>query len=470
MIKQFVEETKANGYLVEHDSEFEQLFITLPCCSKWRIILNKQGSFYLPTIYYQTSYELQDAALVIPIFQAAYEKFEAGVTFRLISINNGIYDDNLDGMLFFPSQPLNEKIRIDNFDDFKIFGGILTGIYDVHNGEMDIFFHECDGSLMGEENLESWEEQIIKSLNLDPDIDYYSNYRPESNWYFFREYKAGTAVIKSVRLATIFRNFSSLISEKCEYVKGKKSKIEILNKNIRTVLSKKIKRLANKFFNDIEPDTNSISFITQENFVVAIGKCHILTIEANCGRSAYNKELELILKRQNFENKLLFSDKRLKWNIRTTKDSAEFEDLIVELLEREPWIYSPKKVAPTNQGDNGRDIICSFDKNYSSHLLTEKSNKAGEMIVQCKTKLSGKNRKPIGRNAVSLHCIQDYNPDAYLLVVNSEITRDLTEGLERLRKRYTDTKIDWWLARDVEDRLRNNNDILQRYKHIVDYE
>jgi hypothetical protein len=66
--------------------------------------------------------------------------------------------------------------------------------------------------------------------------------------------------------------------------------------------------------------------------------------------------------------------------------------------------------------------------------------------------------------------IYDYKPNAYLLVVNSQVTRDLTEYFEKIRNRDNLHWIDWWNSFDIEERLRINPDIMSRYKSIIGYE
>lgn len=149
-----------------------------------------------------------------------------------------------------------------------------------------------------------------------------------------------------------------------------------------------------------------------------------------------------------------------------------FEDLVLELLNREPYIFSVKKVAPTNQSDNGRDLICEYNMRYNERQVeeNESSTQVGKMIVQCKTNLNSSRRNSIGKSDVDIaNTIFDYRPDGYMLVVNTQITRDLTEMLERQKDRKEQNIILWWNSFDLEERLRRNPDIFARYENIVGY-
>lgn len=213
--------------------------------------------------------------------------------------------------------------------------------------------------------------------------------------------------------------------------------------------------------------------VSQENQLVFISDYHLVITYGYYGVESVYLEKQQILQRQKRELSLLFGDLKFKWNIVDRQSSAEFEDLILELLDREPWVLSVSKVAPTNQGDNGRDLICEYNMRYNERGITEgeDSYKIGKMIIQCKTNLKSSKKSSIGKSDVDVaNTIFDYRPDGYMLVVNTQITRDLTEMLERQRDRKEQDTIRWWNAYDVEDRLRKHPDIQARYRHIVDYE
>ena len=90
--------------------------------------------------------------------------------------------------------------------------------------------------------------------------------------------------------------------------------------------------------------------------------------------------------------------------------------------------------------------------------------------IQWKTNLKHSKKSSVGISDVDTpSTIFNHRPDGYMLVVNTQITRDLTEMLERQRDRKEQNIILWWNAFDVEDRLRKYPDILARYRHIVDY-
>ena len=248
------------------------------------------------------------------------------------------------------------------------------------------------------------------------------------------------------------------------------SNVEVINE-IRTTIPFKDEKYAKNLVAALG-DTSKIEVISQENQLVFISDHHVVIKYSNCGLESVSEEKELIRLRQLKEISLLFGDQKFEWNIIDRQASGEFEDLVLELLNREPWVFSVRKVAPTNQGDNGRDLICEYNMLHNENRVSRgtESVQLGKMIVQCKTNLKHSKKSSISKSDVDMaNTIFDYRPDGYMLVVNTQITRDLTEMLERQRDRKEQNTIVWWNAFDVEDRLRKNPDILARYRHLVNY-
>ena len=285
-----------------------------------------------------------------------------------------------------------------------------------------------------------------------------------------RSFSERISVVKSPHIAKKLKRIYAINKDEIERLRGINSKIEIF-KGLNHVIPLQHKKLAIDIFNALD-DEKEIITIAQENQLVFISDAHLLFQYSDSGFSAFTQEKERIWQRQQQEIKLLFGDRKFEWKIKTREDSAVFEDLVLEILNREPYIFSVKKVAPTNQGDNGRDLICEYNMSYDERQVekSEGSVKGGSMIVQCKTNLVSSKRSSIGKADVDVaNTIFDYRPDGYMLVVNTQITRDLTEMLEKQRDRREQNRISWWNAFDVEERLRKNPDILARYRNIVDY-
>lgn len=474
MMEEFLERIEDVGFSVKRLNE-NQIFIGLDCCPQWRIFLdNIDDEKLFPVFYYrqQRIEEVTDLHAIVPTVFTAIAKSCGRSSFRFLGEHNDFsaIEDELYGMYWFPAQPMNERIRKNSKQDFECFFDILMELY---------MFHMYQGNILGavgycpqdfsfeSPELSIWETKIRKFIGEDE--SYISNVRVNPDWLFFRSFSAEFSVFKSTHISRLLKGFATRNNDLVS-INGVSSKVELVN-DIRTTIPFKDEKFA-KGLVEALGDKSTIEVISQENQLVFISDHHIVIKFSNCGVESVSEEKELIRLRQQKEISLLFGDQKFEWNIVDRQASGEFEDLILELLNREPWVFSAKKVAPTNQGDNGRDLICEYNMLYHENRVSKnnESVKLGKMIVQCKTNLKHSKKASIGKSDVDMaNTVYDYRPDGYMLVVNTQITRDLTEMLERQRDRKEQNTILWWNAFDIEDRLRMNPDILARYRNIVSY-
>ena len=475
MLEYFLKKIEAIGYNCKK-LESGGILIGFDCCPQWRIILQETDNDKIfPIFYYRQKRqeEVTDLHEIIPTLFSSITKSSGISSFRFLGEHNefsGI-EDELYGMYWFPAQPLNERIRKNNKKDFDNLYDIFMNLY---------LFHMYQGDILGVDDsapekfsfkskeLDEWVKKARKFIGYSE--SYIANVRYNPNWFFFSSYSSALSLINSPHICQKLKMFDSKKNTSL-VLDGVTAKIEI-NNDIRTSISFKETSFAKNFFLTLG-DHSEVIVITQENRLIFVSDVHFLIRYFDCGIESVSKEKELILLRQQKEISVLFGDRKFIWNIINGKSSAEFEDLTLELLEREPWVFSVKKVAPTNQGDNGRDLICEYDMLHHEKRINknEESVKIGHMIVQCKTTLIDSKVKSIGKSSIDLaDTLLHYRPDGYMLVVNTQITRDLTEMLETQKLRTEQNLINWWNSFDIEDRLRKNPDILSRYRNIVDYE
>lgn len=476
MIEDFLHKLKELGYQISSmsDGGFK---IFLDCCPQWHIVLHDLDSErFFPYFYFRKKRveEVTDLHEIVPVVLTCITRCYGTSTFRFLGEHNDFsgIEDELYGMYWFPAQPLNERIRKNSEKDFECFFKILFDLFVFHSYQGDIFgatSDEKDDFSFESPELDKWVANIISFIG--GDFSYVANLRVNPNWLYFRSFKKDLSVIQSNHAASIVKNISLNYGKTEKRLDGVNSRICISN-DIYTSIPFSEVEFAKNLLASLG-DTSEMQAISQENQIVFASDKHLIVRHVVCGLEAVSEEKELIQKRQQKEIALLFGDKKFVWNIADRKSSSDFEDLVLELLNREAWIFSVKKVAPTNQGDNGRDLICEYNTLYNKNQIPQETNSVniGNMIVQCKTNLKDSKRKSIGRSDVDMEkTLFDYRPDGYMLVVNTQVTRDLTEALERQRDRKEQNAIIWWNSFDVEDRLRKHPDILARYKHIVDYE
>ncbi|EAW0643312.1 hypothetical protein NU090_003530 [Salmonella enterica] len=475
MIDDFLKRVETLGYMVKKN-EGGDVFIGFECCFQWRFFLkNTDSDKVIPYFYYrqQRVEEVTDLHEIIPSVLAAITKSYGNSSFRFLGETNefSCIEDELYGMYWFPTQPLNEHVRKNNEQDFECLFKILTDLYMFHLHQGDVLGIcpiQYEDYFSDSPKLNAWVSKIHSFIGENE--SYVANGRINPSWFYFRSYSSAFSIVYSPHIAGVLNKRASAIGAE-NILDGVTSKIEIY-KNIRTIIPFEYEKLVKELLETVE-DYSEVNVITQENQLVFISDSHIVFVYCNCGSEYVSYEKELIRQRQQKEISLLFGDRKFLWNIIDRQSSSDFEDLILELLNREPWVYSVKKVAPTNQGDNGRDLICEYDMMHDERGVSRRDSalKLGKMIIQCKTNLKSSKKSSIGKSDVDVaNTIFDYRPDGYMLVVNTQITRDLTEMLERQKERKEQNTIRWWNAFDIEDRLRKYPDILVRYRHLVDYE
>lgn len=475
MIEKFIKDIKILGYKIK-DEESHIFIYHEDAGMGWKAKISKKDDYYYVHLYYRTEScffngDRTDLHEIIPVFSTLYSRIHNLISFRLIGEKNqfsGI-DSELYGMYLLPSQPIGEKLRATNSSDLDTLYEFFLMIYILHNNMYEILNLDINAEEIfsfEDKNLDEWKEKI---LTIIPDEDIIYNLRTNPDWFYFRSYKHEVSVVCCESLVKNIRNQSKNI--KTKIIKGITGDLYISD-NINNIIINKNIKIATDVLHSVD-DCKKHILIIQDNISVIVGNYNLVIFSNDGGVESFNKEKNKIKKRHADESLFLFNDKKILWNIENRKHSAVFEDLILELLSREPEILSVKKVAPTFQGDNGRDLICTYNMNYSENHIDRSENiiKEGCLIIQCKTNLKSSKKQSIGKSDVDIaNTIYDYKPDGYLLIVNTQTTRDLTEYLEKIKYRQELHKVDWWNSFDIEEKLRINPDIMSRFKEIVSYE
>ncbi|MBK8080335.1 MAG: restriction endonuclease [Saprospiraceae bacterium] len=193
------------------------------------------------------------------------------------------------------------------------------------------------------------------------------------------------------------------------------------------------------------------SIIFFENRIIAIGDEYILSFNYDCGYHKFQDEKAKLKIRHEKEYKILFKPSELEWNGKIV--DSRFEDLIKDLLEREPEVTRVRKTAHTRERDGGVDLIVDW-KVPKSKMYTGDINPYHtlKIIVQCKAYKEGVSKSKVTdiRDTIEFR-----NYDGYFLVVSSYLTKSLSDYLDKLR---TENKfwIEWWSRDEIEKRLINH--------------
>lgn len=206
-------------------------------------------------------------------------------------------------------------------------------------------------------------------------------------------------------------------------------------------------------------DKYNIIAIANRFFIIS--PHNIISIFDKCGFDSVLQEKELIRKRRQLENEILFGKCSFEWN--TKIDGGRFEDLIREMLSKQVYISRVRKAGPTNQSDNGLDLIIEYidfnDKKYNDN---ESPFKIKKIIGQCKAY-----KGTVGKSDVRdiRDTLDYYDAEGYWLFVSSQISIHLSEYLQKLRDR-NEFLIDWWNRSDIEEILMNYPEIIDKYKDV----
>lgn len=186
----------------------------------------------------------------------------------------------------------------------------------------------------------------------------------------------------------------------------------------------------------------------------------------NVAGKKIEEEREKTRERYAKEYKLLFTSNRFVWS--DNIDDDRFELFVLEILKREKGVMWARKNSVTNEADGGVDLICEWITSpLPDQVFQEQQSPliVRRVIVQCKAY-----KGSVGKSKVQdiRDTVEDNNAQGYLLVVSSYMARSLTQSLDNQRRegKYW---VDWWTRTELEERLLQNLDLIDRYSDIVQF-
>lgn len=277
-------------------------------------------------------------------------------------------------------------------------------------------------------------------------------------WFYYRDFKRRVTVIESKELIHLI---NALCLGKAEVISGVTGDLSI-SANFKNYLSNRIRKKILDYFKklkDRKPD-----FLLLESKILAAGSKYILVLDADCGLNTFKTEKEMVQERHKKEFQLLFIPSNLIWE--DIIDDTLFEELIKDLLEREPNVVRVRKLAATNEQDGGTDLIAEWNVlKQPEEILNEKDSpyRKINVVVQCKAYKGGVGKS----NVQDIRDTVDFRGyDGYFLAVSSYTKRSLSDYLDKLRSSKK-LWIDWWTRSEIEDRLKKQSDLLIKYSSLV---
>ncbi|WP_263833626.1 restriction endonuclease [Sulfurospirillum oryzae] len=404
-----------------------------------------------------------DLNVISSIITCVFLRVWLNSSFHMTEISHPVIEDELYGVELIPSQPFHCVLNIENKTHFKFLENLIVNFFILN--QSFYFFTGCllnisDEISYSNEILDEW----LKLINKNKNIFYSCNSRTNPKWLFYKDGKY--SIIKSKELVTslqiILKEYNIVI---IEGING----LLFVGDNINNIIYHKEYKKALSLLHRLEEKHEHSTIVALDNFSILLGIENIVIFKNDGSLKNFLEEKELLKERHNNETKLLFSEYEISIKIDSQEDTEEFENLILDLLKKEKYIYWARKVSPTNQPDNGRDILCKFNPIYNSeHFIQDSPTlKYEKMIVQCKTIFRKSKKQSIGKTDVDVaDTIFEYKPKGYMLVTNTQITARLTEYLETIATREG-IYIDWWNKEDIEERIMQYPELIQKYNNIL---
>ncbi|RZK68467.1 MAG: hypothetical protein EOO85_24310, partial [Pedobacter sp.] len=343
-------------------------------------------NFYCRTSSWVYNGERTDLHDAISVFFSAYlKKLNLCSVFTVIIDNPATgAEDEIYGNYLIPAQidPGLINAKSANKDTLDSLVGALyifeQYLWNQYNG---CACEECRNRI-GYEFDFRWEDieaarldQAKSIIGFDPMRTNYME-RTLPTWFYYRNFKTKVTLIDSPEIMPFFH---ALVTSPPQLIKGTSGELIVVDQ-FQHYLSNSIKKKLYTYFKQLYEKQPEL--IILENKVVAVGERFILTVDTDCGVNRFKKEREIVRERHNMEFEVLFKPHTLRWADRIT-DSV-FEDLIKDLLEREPDINRVRKLAHTRERDKGADLIAEWIVPKDRSLVPGESPYIMiNVIVQC---------------------------------------------------------------------------------------
>jgi hypothetical protein len=200
-----------------------------------------------------------------------------------------------------------------------------------------------------------------------------------------------------------------------------------------------------------------------ESHVICVTPAGIAALQVDSSLKNFLTERALLLKRNQSEAAILYSKVSFVWSGKL--NPGRFEEIILQLLNREPGVNWARQVGVSNASDGGRDIIADWWLGPTRwQQVTEKEVlERRRVVVQCKAFTNSVNlsKLPDVPQVLDLH-----DASGYLLAGYPQVTPQVVDYLTRVPGKRG-FWADWWTKTEIEEKLRANLDVAKRYSDLV---
>lgn len=314
-------------------------------------------------------------------------------------------------------------------------------------------------------SVEKWQSEACRALGEAADsIEDAFGIRESPEWDYYRCASEDVSVFRSRQVSTIFHKLAK--ASEAKNLQGVSGHLQIrgeLQNHIATQKVDRAERILRELGEEGAPQL-ATTIALENSLIFSRGELTILT-GSESGRGGFERERNLVLPRHRDEVDFLFRGVTYSWA--SSVDGGRFQDLVQDLLEREPGVVSVRSVGNSNEGDGGRDHLADWftpiqDDNVTVDNAVNLTRKM-KVVVQCKAL-----KTSIGKSKIPdiLDTLDREDATGYLLAASGSVGVTAIDHLLHLRKKYR-FFTDWWSRHEIEERLQRNPDIENKYPDIV---
>ena len=402
-----------------------------------------------------------DLTDILSMLFAAFLRINNFFSVSLIDIDHPVLEETscVYAKLLTINQPNGPIYRNELLHEklFTIMGYIE--LFYIWMGPIQAELDHLNNSCFEKISFADWDlvTKEIASSHFGKSDEYNIIHRETPSWYYSNLYGEISIILCPYLAQKLKELYHGLYKE--EFISGVDSNLH-LSGNIKNAIPHEVISTAYSIVTEFEKKNDcDIQCIPIENSFLLITDNHIASFSCNCGLEQFKCERDKIEIRHKAENELLFPVNNFSWA--ESIKASEFEDLILELVNKENGVDWARKVGSTNSPDGGRDIICEWyipkkQLDNDNELLFEKKT----VIVQCKAY-----KKSVGKSDVTdiRDMLEHYNADGFLLATSSQLTPPLTDHLLSLKKNYW---VDWWNRPELEDRVNKYQGLISSFPGV----
>ncbi|MFI1163305.1 restriction endonuclease [Streptomyces sp. NPDC020801] len=396
---------------------------------------------------------------------AAFMHGEGKASYQLIDSEHPAASWELGERFLVPRQPMNLSIRRDlesmehALMDLWSFGAFM------HMNLPEYCPDRAEGDTLAHQSTEAdeWARQLATAVPeiFDVSKDWYTVRESPRNFYY-RAANGEISITRDSDVAFALGMFAGNI----ETVTGPDGEIRHVG-DLQNAISYRDVDKALQIIRASGERVDSREDVTVfpfENALLCAGAETVVLLGSPGGRQAYQEQRERIIDQYRVISSTLLAPDSFTWAPKI--DGQEFEDLVRELLEADPFVLQVRSAGPARERDGGKDLLIKqlVPGFRAARWSTEDDNlQEIRVVVQCKATAS-----TVGVSDVReiRDVIEDVGAQGFLLITSSRVSSALTNRLDTIRDK-NGFHTDWWDRHQLEVLLRRNPHIVRRYPRIV---